>query len=86
MSRISKTEIIKQHFLTYGTITDNQAHDLYGVNRLSQHVFTLRRLKNKPMNILTIWHDGIDRFGNKCRYGEYKFLGFIEENKDGEDR
>ena len=49
---MTKTEIIKQHLINHKTITDNEAHDMYGVNRLSAIIFTTKSSSAPEMNIL----------------------------------
>ena len=56
-------------------ITDREAVDMFGAYRLSGIIFNLRKkLKGTEYDIISVWHNGINRFGGKTRYVEYVMI------------
>jgi hypothetical protein len=51
MIKVTKTSLIKKHFLSGRSLTHLEALGLYGTNRLSAYVLILKKKHN--MNILT---------------------------------
>ena len=70
--KITQLQLIKGHLSTYGSITNIEAINLYGITRASQYIMILRNQYN--YNIDTVWvNEGTMRFGKKNkRYGIYK--------------
>ena len=64
----SQTDAVKQHLLEGKTISNKDAAELYGIERLSAIIFNLR---NKGWEIDTIMCEGRTRFGTHCSYGKY---------------
>ena len=52
-------------------ITDEKAHEICGTNRMSSIISDLR----KKYIIRTEMVNGINRYGNHCRYGRYYLEG-----------
>lgn len=71
MSRISQKEMILKHLQDYGTITTWEAIKEYGCTRLSDRIFTLR----KVYVISDEWEYGINRYGKRNRWKKYKLEG-----------
>lgn len=55
---------LKQH----GSITDTEARENLGVNRLASRVHDL---KNKGINIIGVFEKGLNRFGDEVCYKRY---------------
>lgn len=71
MSRISQKEMILKHLQDYGTITTWEAIKEYGCTRLSDRIFTLRKI----YVITDEWEYGINRYGKRNRWKKYKLEG-----------
>lgn len=76
MGNINKTQLIKRHLITKGTITTWDAIKLYGETRLSDVIY---RLKKRGMDITTYMVDAVDKYGNPCRYANYVYKGVEEK-------
>lgn len=63
-----KEEILK-HLLDFGTITSIEAIEMYGVTRLSDKIYLLRK---EGYSILTNSRKFTNRYGNVSTYGVYK--------------
>ena len=63
-------ERIKKYLQENKSITDNEARDLLGCNRLSEYVRQLR--KNENWNIKSNWQKGKNRYGEKTHYVKYE--------------
>jgi hypothetical protein len=68
MGRVTKTQLVKSHLETKGSITSLEAINKYEATRLSAIIFNLR---DKGMNIITQDIESIDKYGNKVVYGKY---------------
>ena len=62
---------IERHLLDYGHITSLEAIYEYGCTRLSEYIRQLRF----EYNIKSVWHKGVNRYGEKTRYVEYVLEG-----------
>lgn len=63
----SQKQIILEHLQKYGSITTWDSFELYGITRLSDRVFTLR----KEYNITDDWIYRKNRYGKKIRFKKY---------------
>ena len=68
---MNKHQQVREHLLTYGSITSWEAIVQYDATRLSAIIFDLR----KSMDIDSIMMDDIDRNGNHVRYAKYVLKG-----------
>lgn len=59
---------VLNHLRQNGSITPLEAMNLYGIYRLSVHVW---RLRKKGYNIVTVEQDGKNKLGEKVTYGKY---------------
>lgn len=59
---------ILHHLENYGSISSMEAFACYGETRLSASIFAL---KDRGYPIRMVWVDGVNRYGNKTRYGRY---------------
>lgn len=59
---------VLEHMKTRGAITQNDAKDLYGCNRLAARIYDLRK-EGHEINAET--RCGLNRFGQKTRYAAY---------------
>lgn len=67
----SQCEMILMYLKTHVGITDNQARDLYGINRLSGRIHDLR---NRGHNIASVWCEGTNRFNKPIRFVQYRLV------------
>lgn len=72
---MTQREMIRQHLINHHSITPLEALNLYGVYRLSDVIFKLR----KENDIATYNMEGTDRWGHPTRYAKYVWRG----EKDG---
>ena len=73
LARMPDTVKIKNHLLRYGKITSLEAINLYGITRLADVIYKLRR-KDKTITIDTEMVYGRDRYGDPTRYGVYHLV------------
>lgn len=65
----SQSERIYNHLQIFGTITNAQAHNDYGIRHLPS---VIRDIKKKyGVEISTKWESGKNRFNEKCRWEVY---------------
>jgi hypothetical protein len=62
--------IVLNHLVNIGSITDKDARDLYGITRLADVIYKLKRRK-PVVDIETVEEIGYNRWGKKIRYGRY---------------
>lgn len=67
----SKVRILK-HLENYGSITSFEAFELYGITRLAARV---KELREKGYDINTLMIEGVNRYGEACRYAKYVYRG-----------
>ena len=67
---MTQCERIKAHLTTYGHITDNEARDRYGINRLAARISDLRH--HHGMKITTENTAGKNRYGVKVHFATYR--------------
>jgi len=72
MEQLTQKQRILNHLTKHGTITDNDARDLYGTNRLGARIWDLR---NKDgIDIVTNMESCKNRFGRKVTYARYSLV------------
>lgn len=74
---MNKTQAVLEHLRRHGSITSNEAWELYGATRLSAIVFNLRRRRH---HIDTITCGGTDRYGHSMHYAKYVLLDDPEDD------
>lgn len=67
---MSQLERVYAHLEVFGTITNAQAHEMYGIRHLPSVIRDIKKRKNAT--ITTEWTEGKNRFGEKCRWEIYK--------------
>lgn len=70
MERTYKERVLA-HLQRYGSITDVKARDLIGTTRCSEYI---RQLRYEGYTIITEWKQGKNRYGQKTRYGVYRYV------------
>jgi hypothetical protein len=65
---MNKTSKVLQHLQDHGSITSNEAWELYGATRLSAIIFNLRK---RGHDIETVTMGMTDRYGNAVNYAKY---------------
>lgn len=76
--RVSQNKRILKHLTEIGPITQAQATELYGVERLGARIFDLRHYYNA--DIIMKKETGKNRFGDLCCFGKYYLKGIRNEN------
>lgn len=71
MNKMSQKEMVLRHLEDFGNITTWEAYKDYGITRLSDRIYTLR----KVYNIQDEWEEGINRYGTKIRWKKYILEG-----------
>lgn len=67
---MSQIERVYAHLQIRGSITNAEAHNLYGIRHLPS---VIRDIKKKySVNITDEWRDGENRYSEKCRWKVYK--------------
>lgn len=66
-----RTEVLK-YLRQYKVITDEKAHERFGINRLGSVIYDLRK---QGVLIDTVMVDTTNRYGNPTRYGKYYYKG-----------
>jgi len=69
---MNQRERVAEHLKEHHSITSMQAFKEYGITRLSAVIFDLRQ---DGMDIGTTYEDGVNRYGDKTRYGVYIYGG-----------
>lgn len=69
---MTQADAVLDHLKNNKGLTSKEAFEKYGVTRLSAKVF---ELKKKGYEIVCFPRTGVDRFGHKTRYGEYRLVG-----------
>lgn len=65
---MNKTTAILNHLKEHGSITSNEAWELYGATRLSAIIFNLR---HRGYDIETVMTNMTDRYGYAVNYAKY---------------
>lgn len=71
MNKLSQREMVLKHLEDFKSITTWEAYKDYGITRLSDRIFTLRKI----YNIVDEWEYGTNRYGKKCKWKKYKLIG-----------
>ena len=66
---IIQREEIYNYMKQYGGITQLEATTMLGCTRLSGRI---KDMRDRGINVLSVWREGKTRQGRKCRYVEYK--------------
>ena len=74
LAKIPQTTKVRNHLIRFGSITDAQARDFYGISRLADVIYKLRYKKEPVMDIQTEMIYGRNRFGQPVQYGKYIFV------------
>jgi len=69
-----RTEVLK-YLKQYKVITDDKAHEKFGINRLGSVIYDLRK---QGVLIDTVMVESTNRYGNPYKYGRYYYRG-VEE-------
>lgn len=72
----TQREMVLKHLRNFRGITDNEARDLYAINRLSGRIFELRQLGHP---IVDVRRECINRFGKKVRFVEYRLIKELDK-------
>ena len=75
MRKSQRTEVLRYMKTHKGGITDEKAHELFGVNRMGSVIHDLRA---QGWLIETVMVDATNRYGRSYRYGRYFYRGFEE--------
>ena len=67
--KITQKDRILNHLMKYGSITTWEAIKEYGITRLSDKIFRLRR---ENYNITDEWETTKNRYGDKVSYKKYR--------------
>lgn len=76
MKKSQRTEVLR-YLKQYKVITDEKAHEKFGVNRMGSVIYDLRQ---QGVLIDTVMVETVNRYGNPTRYGRYYYRGIAEEN------
>lgn len=60
---------VYNHLQIFGTITNAQAHEMYGIRHLPAVIRDIKKSYEIP--IYTWWNNGKNRFGESCRWEIY---------------
>ena len=77
MERETQEKRVLAQFLMCGTVTSSDAFTWYGIRSLAAIVF---RLREAGYDIMTVDTEGVNRYGEKCRFATYVKVGW--ERKD----
>lgn len=73
-SRKTQAQMVFWHLQNFKSITNQQAHDIYGIRHCPSVIRDLRdmfREKNAPYRIDNESIEGVNRWGRKTKYDEY---------------
>lgn len=71
IAKMPQTVKVRNHLYRYGSITDAQARDMYGITRLADVVYKLRYKRYPTMDIKTDMVEGRNRYGQYTRFARY---------------
>ena len=74
LAKIPQTTKVRNHLIRFGSITDKQARDFYGISRLSGVIYKLRYKIEPLMNIETEMIYGRNRYDQPVQYGKYIYV------------
>lgn len=70
-TQIKQASQVLEYFGENGSITSQQAWEMFGITRLSSVIYRLRKL----YDIETVPTNGVNRDGLSCRFATYVFKG-----------
>lgn len=65
---MTQPEMVIEHLLMHGSITPKEADDCYGITRLADVIY---KLKKRGMSITTVIEHGENRFGKPVTWAKY---------------
>ena len=65
---MKQTDRILRYLEDGGSITDNDARDIFGCHRLSARIYDIKKLGHK---IGKVMETGVNRFGDRTVYARY---------------
>lgn len=65
----TQSERIYNHLQVWGTITNAQAHESYGIRHLPSVIRDIKKIYN--IAIYDWWENGRNRFNEKCQWKVY---------------
>lgn len=68
---MTQNRAVLNYLESHSGITSKQAFEIFGITRLSARISDLR---GEGYNISTINRDGLNRWGHKTRYAEYRLV------------
>lgn len=68
----TQTSEVLRYMKQHKYITDEKAHEKFGVNRLGGIIFNLRK---RGVQIDTVMVESANRYGTLVRYGRYYYRG-----------
>lgn len=74
-NKASQRAMIKEHLEVHGSITQDEAKSLYAIGRLSARI---GEMHDDMPGIVTVMVKGLNRFGEKCRFGKYVYTGEVK--------
>lgn len=72
MEKETQKKRVLAHLRKYGRITSNEAFTWYGITRLADVIF---RLRKDGYEIITMDTESVNRYGEKCHYATYIEVG-----------
>lgn len=72
MKKQSQTDRVFNYLVTYKSITQLEAYQMFGTFSLAKIISNLRK---KGFKIETVKTTGLNRFGDKVRFGRYEYKG-----------
>lgn len=69
--KLTQCDRILEHFHNYGSITQREADDLYGITRLGARVYNLKKM---GYTIDAKTEHGVNRYGEKTRFTRYYLI------------
>lgn len=72
MKKQSQTDRVFNYLVTYKSITQLEAYQMFGTFSLAKIISNLRK---KGFKIETVKATGLNRFGDKVRFGRYEYKG-----------
>lgn len=62
-------DMILAHLQNHGSITPNEADEMFACKRLGARIYDLKR---QGHNIISEREDGVNKFGDKCHWARYR--------------
>lgn len=73
-----QSRALLEHLIEHGSITSKEAFELYGITRLSSHLWVFRK---HGYNIKTTRLRGTTRYGTSCSYGVFTLVKKEDNNE-----